>query len=379
MTTITRNATLGDLAELLRDEQTRKLDVVTPAASITARDGQLVIAGAEPIIDETGVTDADGVFTPTSVCDEGIASKLSIPLPYVRRMRDERPDLWDANVNGWLHGAADGDPDDRKFLVRCLTSTSSQSGVARAFLSDSYRSIDHLDTLTAVLQGVRDSGAQVSIDSCDLTERRMFVRVSSPDVAALAPTLLARYRSPFSGAAGADNPTVFAGFVISNSEVGCGAFSITPRLVVSVCSNGMTMTSDALRSVHLGSKLSEGVVRWSDDTQRKNLDLVTSQARDAVATFLDRSYVERKLSELSAYAERPVEHAVDTIAHVSTKLAFTESQRDGILDHFIRGGDTTAGGVLHAVTSYAQTVPDADDAARIEDSAVRALQLAATL
>jgi hypothetical protein len=35
---------------------------------------------------------------------------------------------------------------------------------------------------------------------------------------------------------------VFSGFVISNSETGCGAFTLTPRLVVQVCRNGMTIT-----------------------------------------------------------------------------------------------------------------------------------------
>ena len=55
---------------------------------------------------------------------------------------------------------------------------------------------------------------------------------------------------------------VFAGFVITNSETGCGAFSLTPRLVVQVCRNGMTITRDAMRVVHLGERLDQGVVTW---------------------------------------------------------------------------------------------------------------------
>jgi hypothetical protein len=39
-----------------------------------------------------------------------------------------------------------------------------------------------------------------------------------------AGVLLSRYRSPFTGASGADNPVVFAGFILANSETGCGAF-----------------------------------------------------------------------------------------------------------------------------------------------------------
>src|ERR1019366_8265297 len=42
-------------------------------------------------------------------------------------------------------------------------------------------------------------------------------------------------------------------------------------------------------------------------------------------------------------------------------------------------GDVTAGGVMHAVTSVAQTLPDADAAHEMESQAVRALGIAAAL
>ena len=109
----------------------------------------------------------------------------------------------------------------------------------------------------------------MDIDGADLTDKRMYVRVKAPEVAAYAPELLKGYRSPLSGNSGEANPTVFAGFVFSNSETGYGAFSVTPRLVVQVCSNGMTMTKDVQRAVHLGGKLEAGIVRWSEDTQRR--------------------------------------------------------------------------------------------------------------
>ena len=107
----------------------------------------------------------------------------------------------------------------------------------------------------------------------------------------LAPALLAGYRSPFTGASGADNPVVFAGFVITNSETGCGAFTLTPRLVVQVCRNGMTITRDALRAVHLGERLEEGAVTWSDNTRDKTLALITAKTTDAVTAYLDPGYV----------------------------------------------------------------------------------------
>ena len=298
---------------------------------------------------------------------------LGIPAGYLRRMREQQPALLDANINTWLSEAP-----QRRFLVRTLRGEDGGPGIARAFLSDSYRIVDNLDVLLAALAGIKASGAATQVVGCDLTERRMYILVQSADVAVHAPALLAGYRSPFTGASGADNPLVFAGFVISNSETGNGSFSITPRITVQVCSNGMTITRDALREIHLGSRLDEGVIRWSAATQQTALDLVTRKATDAVTTFLDHAYINRTLSAIQDQAGVRIHDVPATIEHVSKELRFTESQAQTILDHFIDAGDRTAGGILHAVTSTAQTLPDADDAHTLERHALRAMTLAAT-
>lgn len=384
ITTTTRNATLGDLAELLTEQQARKLDVVAPASKVHSVDGKLVIAGTEAILTETGVTSSDGVYVPTVVCDEGIAQKLNVPVGYLKRMREERPDLYDANVNGWLHGEIDDSltptddrvDDPRSFLVRCFRGDDGGEGIARAFLSDTYRVIDNLDVLTAALEGVRQTGAEITVEGCDLTDRKMYVRIKAPEVVAYSMPLLERYRSPFSGKSGRDLPVISAGLVISNSETGGGAFQIVPRMVVEVCSNGMTITKDALRAVHLGGKMDEGVIEWSEETQRKQLELITSKARDAVATFLNVDYMTRTIQALETQAQVTLSNSAEVVERVGAKL-FTKEQTAGILDHFIRGGDTTAGGVMHAVTSFAQTITDADTAFEIEAQGLRAMELAA--
>jgi hypothetical protein len=382
-----RNATLSDLVAILRDQHARKVDVVAPATAIRSRGGVLHVTGADPIITDDGVTAADGVYRPTAVCDEGIAEKLRVPLSYVRRLRADRPDLFDANVNGWLHGRrtrrADGTveetapADGRSFLLRAFRGDDGGEGIARALLSDRYRIVDNLDVLMAALDGVRHADADVDIVGADLTDRRMHVRIAAPAVRELAPDLLGGYRSPFSGATGADNPVIFAGLVLSNSETGGGAFTLTPRLTIEVCNNGMTITKDALRSVHVGGRLEEGVVRWSDETQQKTLDLVRSQTADAVKTFLDVDYVRSVVATMREKAGVPVADPAATVQHVAKSLKFTEEAADAILDHFIRGGQVTAGGVMQAVTSYAQTVDDADVAADVEAAALDALALAA--
>ncbi|MFC1407141.1 MULTISPECIES: hypothetical protein [Streptacidiphilus] len=369
--TPSRNASLGELAALLQDEHHRKLDVVAPASTIRAEDGRLIIQGTAHELSPTGVTTRAGAFRPTGVCEAGIAEKLGIPVGYLRKVRTEAPELWDANVNGWL------DRTDRSFMVRTLLPGDQGEGVARAMLSTGYRIIDNLDILTAALDGVRSAGVDVRIDSCDLSDKRMYVRIIADQVRAYAPKLLRNYRSPFTGDRGADNPVVFAGFEISNSETGCGAFTITPRLVFKVCNNGMTITRDAERNVHLGGRHDDGVVKWSNETVERVLQVVTSKTADAVRTFLRESYVQEQLHRIESTAGTPITNPEETITTVSKALRFNEDTRAALFNHFIAGGDVTAGGVLHAVTSVAQTLPDADEAHDLEAQGLRAMELAA--
>lgn len=382
METTARNATLADMATLLTERQARKVDVVASAPAFRSVGGVICVDGTEPILTDDGVTDGDGCYRPTVVADEQLAEKLGIPIRYLRRMRVERPDLYDANLNGWLHGGGWGGElgieqgvgaDERKFLLRAFRGDDGGEGVLRAVLSDSYAFLDDLDVLTAALDGVRESGAEVEVRRCDLTDRRMYVQVEAPAVAVVAEALLDGYRSPHSGNAGADNPLVHAGFRIVNSEVGCGAFQIVPELTVEVCTNGLTMTRDAMRAVHVGGRLDEGLIRWSADTERKTLALVAARARDAVATFLDAGYVQRIIDDLTAMAGVPVIDPVATVERVGKRMGYTAEQTAGVLDHFIKGGAITSGGVLHAVTSWAQTIDDADTAWDFQTSAIDAM------
>jgi hypothetical protein len=391
MTLVTeaRNASIEDLREALLEQQARKIDIVAPAHKLKFRDGQLIVSGIDPVFDENGVTNVNGQYRPTEVFDEGLSEKLSIPLAYVRRMRRERPDLYDANANGLLRGKFRGTgesmetiftPDQRSFLVRTFRGDEAQTGIARALLSDKFARLDNLDALTAALDGIRRAGVPVEVDGCDLTDRRMYVRIKAPSVQALAPELLKGYKSPFSGNSGSDNPTVFAGFVLSNSETGDGAFSITPRLIVQVCSNGMTVTKDALKAIHLGGRMDEGAIRWTDDTQNKQLSLITAKARDAVATFLDVDYMTQVIRDLEEKAGKPLKGKLDEqLTVVTKKLGFDQEQQDSVFAMFIKGAQLTAGGVMQAVTAAAQEVTNADKAADMESQAIKALELAYAL
>ena len=391
-----RNAGLAEMREVLEDQRARAIDLIAPPQKFISVNGQIVITGHEPLVTDDGVTDPNGTYSLTGVGDEGLCEKLGIPRAYLRRMRDEgRLDLFDGNVNGWLHGDGGQGGYDKNLMLRMLRGDETGTGIVRAVLSDKYARIDNLDVLVAALTGVRDAGIGGHVSGCDLTERRMYVTIQAPEVKALAPVLLAGYKSPFGpggierirelaaregqGYEPGQEPVVFAGIRITNSETGNGRFSVAPHLTIKICGNGLTIGKDAMQSVHLGGRQEEGVIEWSQQTSRKALELVASKAADAVRTFLSPEYVAAKVAELEEAAGTKVTNPQDTIKQVVAKSSFPKEVENDIFAAFIAGGQLTAGGVMQAVTAAAQTVEDADIAALMESEAVNVLAHAARI
>lgn len=388
-----RNATLSDLAGILTQQQAAKVDIVTPLVNVRAENGQVRIAGTS-VFDEAG-----SLYRPTAIADSHLADKLGIPGPYLRKLREQRPDLYDANVNGWVHGpnadwpwTTTNGPDPRTVTLRTFSGDPGEPGVLRAMLSDRAFLIDNFDVLTAALEGVREADAQVTVTACNLTETRMSIAIDAPSIAGAFPKFLEGYHNPFGGGSNhygnLGDPVpghpgavvgqiISAGLVISNGETGGSKFNISPRFSVWACKNGMVITKDAISRVHLGSKLEEGTIDWSSETQRKALELISLQTRDAVATFLTPGYLHQVINDMTAKAATPITDIPKTIEVVTKQLGFSDEVRAGVLDHFIRGGQVTAGGVMQAFTSFAQVVDNPDLAWDMEQVAVKAMELAA--
>jgi hypothetical protein len=398
-----RNADLAELAAVLKDHRTRSIDIVAPVETVSMRDGALVVNGVEPVLNDDGVFEVNGLYKPTRVGDEGLARTFDMSLRDTRRMREVNVPLLTDSINSWMqHDLYAG----KSHLYRLLVNPAGEpnpdgyDGVVRAVLSDRYKTIDNFDVLMAVLSGMRNGGVQDPIVSADLTERRMVVRVTVPGIAVHAPELLAGYRSPWGGApalpgwtpeavaraagiegmgyAPGTEPVVFAGFEFSNSETGGGAFRITPVLEVRVCRNGLKLVAKATKEIHLGAQLDAGVIEWSDATRAANIQLVMAQTTDVIGKFLTREFVAAEVAEIEVKAgiEIKPSKAPEVIATVAKSLRWTQKEQGDILDFFMNGGQMSAGGVLQAVTAYAQTLPG-DDSYELSGQAMEALKLAA--
>lgn len=390
MTDTLRKTDFETLLATLDEQQERKVDVITPATNLCFKGGNLRVlrSDLEPEITDEGVKSPVQEFAPNDVFDSGFADRLGGPVTasYIRKLRAEGwTDILDGTLNALIHGKRDesmGDgwmrePQAKSVLVRALKDADGQPiGTARALLSNAYKIIDHVDTLRAAMSGMKAAGLGAeNVTQCDLTARKMYVVVEVPQVRAAAASLLKDYVSPFSGNRGAENPIVHAGFVLTNSEVGDGTYSLYPRIVAEVCTNGMTIKKDvgALTQRHLGARLDDGLINYSTATHEANREVIRRMSEDTVRTFLTTGYLESVIRKLEEKAGEPVAKPEEAIKEVTRKLEIP-ALYDDVLGHFIKGADLSRGGIMHAVTAAAQSTDlDADTAFRMEERATAML------
>jgi hypothetical protein len=431
ITTTARNANWEDVLYLLQDQRARAHDIIVKGSQVRFEGGNLIVS--ENTLDEDSAEQVDGIYRPLQISDERMAVRLDLPSAFMRKLREQgRTDMLDALVNGRLRGWPDGpqvdlDPaldlqeprfpaDHRNHLLRLLRGDGDEVGIARGWLSGKYRFVDSLDVMLAILQGMREAGVEAIPTTCDLSERRWYMRVEAPEFAAFAPNLLAGYRSQFgpggreragadelglqqttqSGlwvegldrAAGAlgitkDDPKVgdivWAGMVATNSDNGGGARTLSPQIRVLACRNGQTITRKSDKVIHLGAEQEEGVVEWSAETMQVELDLIRRQTIDATKQFLSQGWLDEQVAAVEALAGVRVSDPDATVKEVAKAAGFSQAQADDILAFYREGGQRTAAGVLNATTAYAQTVDSADLAYDLEKAALPMMEHAARI
>ncbi|QIG58295.1 hypothetical protein SEA_SKOG_143 [Gordonia phage Skog] len=382
-----RNSNLVELVNALKARRAQKLDVVVPTNHIRLSGGNLLVGGLDEVkvadhIDESGVTpgfsfDPSGLYEPTHIVDQHIASLFNIPVRYVRKLREEDVELLDINVNRHADRVTTGSN-----LLRLIWGSNptdaATTGIVRAILSDRYQIIDHLDTVLAILAGLKEAGlGGENVKSVDLSENKLYLNIEVPEIAVHGRSLIKGYRSPFSGQSGEDLPLVHAGLEFSNSENGNGAFQVTPKAIFQVCNNGATINAFNLRKIHLGRKLEQGQINWSKGTITAANELVRNQVRDATKSFLSTDFLNAAVDEWEKEAGVEVRKPLDVIKVVAKELSYTENEQEEILADFIKGGQLTSGGIGHAITSVAQRIEDPDRSHDFAETHQKATSIAA--
>lgn len=355
-----KNKNITEVVEALQSQALQKQDFVVPASCLSYKNGKLVISGMpdndplNKLLESTGINTIENdtkiaQFDPMGVFNSQIADSLNIPWQYYQRMTQEgNLPILDHSVNHWLAGKS------QSYLVRTFINPETNEGKVRALLSSKYKAIDNWDVLVATLSAINNCGTDVQFEGGDITDSKFIARFVSPSIDIQAPELLSRYRTPNKpdnwGESG-----IMTGFTITNSEVGNGAFTVSPRIVIRACSNGMIIKSDQIRRTHIGSRLEDfSFVNWSDKTVELNKELILAQVSDTIKTFLSKEWLGKVVADMRESAGIEVIKPTRTIEAVAKDLQFSKDEAEGILEAFLRSNDSTVFGIAQAITFYAQ-------------------------
>jgi len=277
-------------------------------------DKKLNSAQIEMILDESRPIlrlQDDKSFSITKPCHNQIAEKLEIPLKYYHKMEESAPELLAENVNTWLR------KNGKDVFIRGLGDS------VRAFLSDRYRVIDHLDVLLCALNELQAHDAE--IEDCYLSEIEMNIKVKSQKLKDFV-----RHKDDL----------IMGGIFITNSETGHKALRVEPRMFRVKCSNGMIVEELVTREIHIGNgdEISDEIVYLS---LRRSIRELFSRFGEIV--LLLRESTEAKIRN----PQKVIQNVVD-------QYKLSEAQKVNILMAFGAEPEYDQYGIANAVTQAAQ-------------------------
>ena len=248
-------------------------------------------------------------FPITKPCHNQIAEKLEIPFKYYHKMEGEAPELLAENVNTWLGKM------NKEYFIRGLGDS------IRAFLSDRYRVIDHLDVLYCSLNELQAHEAE--IEDCYLSEIEMNIKVKSQQLKDFV-----RHKDDL----------IMGGLFFTNSETGHKALRVEPRLFRVKCSNGMIIEEFVTREIHIGDDEFDEVIYLS----------IRRSIRELFQRFGEITLTLREATEVKIKSPQKV------IQNVVDQYRLSDAQKANILMAFGAEPEYDKYGIANAVTLAAQ-------------------------
>lgn len=291
----------------------------------------------------------DVEFDPTRNCLQQIGGRVQIPSKYADRMMDSAPELFATNVNHWFNSVPER---------RMLRTLQNGDNIARAFLSDRYRPLDNADIAEKILPRLESMGLQVK--SAAVTEQRLYIQAVSETQ---------EFKIPKVG------DVVCSGLVVSNSEVGAGSLNVRHLIYTRRCTNGLIAES-IVKQNHIGRKGTGGFgdlfdgeeaqEMFSDETRKADDKAFWLKVQDLMKAMFTKEKFDAIVKGLNRTTEVDLDKPLETVELLNTRFGWSETEKDSVLNHLIKGGDMTQYGMLNAVTRTAQDLSSYDRAVEFE-------------
>ena len=163
---------------------------------------------------------------------------------------------------------------------------------------------------------------------------------------------------------------VQAGIVITNSEVGQGAFSVQPLIYRLVCSNGMTVNDAAMRRNHVGrvAAAEENFLLYRDETLAADDKAFLMKIQDTVRAAVDEVAFQRVVGMMREAKDARMNTAdvPGVVKLTSRSFSITDGESGGVLQRLLEDNDLTLYGLANAVTRFSQDVESYDRASDLE-------------
>lgn len=344
---------LVDLATELERQRDVKRDFIAGSAGLT-------------MADDLKVTVGDSEPMPLTQHATGqLAQRLEVPKPFFDRLATKHPDLLAGMVNQLFRR------EPQQMMVRTLDST------VRALVSNKFRTLDNYDLFDAVAPVLIEAGAQIS--SCELTERKMYIK-------ALCPWLDRELPMPEGYEMGVGHNIfvrkVTGAITIANSEVGVGRLVVAPGVFEKQCTNLATFKDESYGKMHVGKRKGasgedDDVYEYLSDTTKRMEDAVVwARVRDVVKATMDGRVIDNIVAKMTAArGDAIVQDPAKVVEVFAKRERMTEDEKGGLLRHLTQSGEMTRYGLQWAVTRLAGEVEDYDRATELEELGGRVIEL----
>jgi len=330
---------INELAQKITDQAEKKVDMVVDSRSM-----QLLPVEQDDITTNAPVLmsiDDSKQMEITSTAHRQLATRLQIPYAYYERVMNNNPVLLAENVNNWL-----GQTQNKRMIRTYQSDGSTVWDLMRADLSNKYLTFDNEDVAEAVLPVMFDE--KLEIISSNVTEKKLYIK-------AVTDKLTGEIEK---------GDVVRGGVIVSNSEVGFGSVNVQAFIERLVCMNGM-IAETSFRRRHIGSS-HDITDLLSRDTLNKTSDALVGQVQDVVRNVLSNEGFNNVLGKLRETTETEIAKPINAVEIIQKQFRFTEDEKDSVLNHLIKGGDTTKWGLTNAVTRASQDLEDYDRATEFE-------------
>jgi hypothetical protein len=346
-----RGMSLENLLTTVIEQRESKRDFVAntkEAISMVAADD--MPNGVALVLLKEGASELER-FSITENCHRQIAGRLSIPIKHYFRLLADYRELVLNEVNAIFKK----EPQTR--LLRTL------DGKARAFLSDRYRTIDNDEVIEQVLPPIVQGDVPSQLLSSNVSENAMHIKVLfTGDDLAQDIGELSRPQNHIGGQANGETRDIIRpGAVISNSETGHGRLRIDGFFYRDYCLNGCVYGTEEIFSYkrnHIGGRLEgdESFRVFSDDTKRKQNELIIAEITDAMQALTNRENVQKMGDKLRALKQgEQVSDAFAAVDQLAKEVDIRDGEKQDIISNLLSDGDFTRWGMLNAVTKVANT------------------------